>query len=513
MRCSIVIPVHNGQRWIRAAVDSALAQVFVASDGLPELYEVIVRDNASTDCTLEALADIEDKRLRVVPSTKLLNGSHSEIKLGIVESFQAAFDLAKTPFVTVMGCDDLLDPDYLSSVMREFDSDEVAMVSCRPRFIDGDGAPYVNPQDTRTHIPMPPILPREELKRVLRYGNMHFGINTYRRRAHIELGGFDPKTGWLLDWDIYLRILDRYEIRIIDRELCSLCLRMDCMSALQMAQIPEQHRYYNYVRRRAFATSRNLKIAIATPFYMSQEYSHYGESLIHTCHMLTRAGVEWELLRVNGDSYVDRAKNTLIANFLDTDCTDLLLIDSDEQWHPAAVSRLLQHPEEIVAAAYPFKNKWNSFAGNPLIQTENGISSYMGHELSDGSCLLEAYNVAGGFLRMKRSAIERFADHYWQDVYVDDCAWPGRDGRIYTEFFNCAVINHQRYGEDANFSRRMRDIGTKLWIDPNITITHYGVKGWEGNLHQHILKPAEELAKIDTERKQMAEIHEKLKAA
>lgn len=505
MRVTVVIPAHDGAKWIRSAVDSALSQIFVASDGLPELYEVVVRDDGSTDDTLAVLASIQDRRLRVVA------GKHCAT---LPESFQAAFDLATTPYVTVMGQDDRLDPDYLSSVLREFAQDDaIAMVSCRPRFIDGEGQPYTNMQDSRLHIPKPPCLPRAELKAALRYGNMHFGLNTYRRSAHIEVGGFDSQTGWLLDWDIYLRLLDHYEIRIIDRELCSLGMHMQCASALKLAQIPEQHRYYNYVRRKAFKPSATLKLAIATPFYMSQEYSHYGESMLHTCRMLTQAGVEWELLRVNGDSYVDRAKNTLIANFLDTDCTDLLMIDSDEQWGPMAVSRLLQHPEEIVAGAYPFKNKWGQFAGNPLIENHEGVPRYIGHELSDGSCLLEAYNVAGGFLRMKRSAIEKFADHYWQDVYVDDCAWPGRDGRIYTEFFSCAVINHQRYGEDANFSRRMRDIGIKLWIDPNLTIIHYGIKGWEGNLHQHILRPPEELAKIAEDRKTAEQVHNQLKAA
>ncbi len=85
-------------------------------------------------------------------------------------------------------------------------------------------------------------------------------------------------------------------------------------------------------------------------------------------------------------------------------------------------------------------------------------------------------------------------------MYRDDCAWPGRDGRIYTQFFNCEVINHERYGEDANFSRKMATADIKLWIDPNITIVHYGIKGWEGNLHQHILKPPEELERIKRER-------------
>jgi glycosyltransferase involved in cell wall biosynthesis len=501
MRVSIVIPTYNGQKWIRAAVQSALAQAFIAADGLPELYEVIVRDDGSTDGTLDALEGIVDKRLRVVRDPE---------NLGLVRSFQRAFDLATTPYVTMLGQDDLLDADYLSCVMREFAEHDCAMVSCRPRFIDGDGNPYDRAGDARLNIPFPDNLPRDQLRQQLRPGNRHFGINTYLRRAVIDAGGFDEKAGWLLDWDLYLSLLKDREIRIIEKPLCSLGLRDDCTSALRLDQMPVQHRYYNHVSRKHFRPTK-FKLGLATPFYMSQEYSHYGTSMIATCTMLTQAGIDWELLHVNGDSYVDRAKNTLLANFLESDCTDLLMIDSDEQWHPTAVSRLLQHPEDIVAALYPFKNNWGAFVGNPLINEIDGTRSYAGYrELADGSCLLEAWNVGGGFLRIKRAALERFQDRYSDDVYVDDYAWPGRAGRTYTQFFSCEVVNHQRYGEDTNFCRRLREMGERIWIDPNITIMHYGIKGWEGNFHQHILKTPEEIAKIQAERR---EIMDKLTGA
>ena len=482
MRVSIVIPSFNGRKWIRAAVDSALAQVFVANDGLPELYEVIVRDDGSTDGTLDALDGLDDRRLRVVRDPE---------NLGIVHSFQRAFDLATTQFITVMGQDDLIDPDYLSSVMKVFgEHDDLAMVSCHPRFIDEAFAPFTNTEDARLKIPFPSNGTRAEIRQRLNFGNYYFGINTYLRRAVIDAGGFDPGAGWLLDWDLYCRLLKDHEIHIIERPLCSLMLRPESTSFIRRDQIPQQHAYFRYVREHNFRPDpKRMKVILATAFYMQQENSQYGQSMIATCTMLTQAGIPWELIRVEGDSYVDRAKNTIAANFLESDGTDLIMIDSDESWSPVAISRLLQHPEEIVAGAYPFKNRWGQFAGNPLMIERNGKLEYAGRELSDGSCLLEAYSLAGGFLRIKRSALEKFADFYPNDVYQDDYAWPGRSGRIYTQFFECGVHEYFRYGEDSNFSRKMRAAGIKIWIDPNITIRHHGMHSWEGNLHEHLLRP------------------------
>lgn len=481
MDVSVVIPVYNGEMWIKRAVESALRN---------NPKRVIVRDNASSDGTLGVLQGIDSDILEIV---------RAEAHLDIGASFNAALALADTEFVTLMGADDRIDDDYLERVLPEFKAD-VAMVGCHPRFIGDDDLPYTKKDDQRLMIPKPVNMSREDFLRIFQIGNMYFGINTYRRAALNELGGFDPKAGWLIDLDLYIRLVRKFDIHVVQEELCSLMLAQDSTSYITPEKIPTQHQYARYVRSKNFAPTK-MKVIFATPFYMSQQLSHYGESMLHTCKMLTQAGIDWEFMPVNGDSYVDRAKNTIVANFLQSDGTDLIMIDSDEQWQPAAISRLLQHPEEIVAGAYPFKNNWGKFAGNPLLKTVDGVEQYAGYrELSDGSCLLEAYNIAGGFTRIKRSALEKYADAYPNDVYLDPFAWPGQPGRIYTMFFMCDVKDFQRYGEDAYFSRRMKECGVKLWIDPNITITHYGMNGWSGNLHEHLLKPPEELKKLAEER-------------
>ena len=479
MRVSIVIPSFNGEQWIKKAVENALAQDF------SEDYEVIVRDDGSTDGTVDQLKTIKDSRLRIV---------EGENCGGIGASFQAALECANTEFVTVMGQDDFIDRDYLTRVMAEF-KDDIAMVGCHPRFVDGNWEVWKEPQDDRWNVPKPVNMTKEEWLRVFHQGNMYFGINTYRRQSVLDVGGFDVKAGWLLDLDLYIRLVQNYSIHVIEEELCSLQLRTDTTSYIVGDKLIQQHQYDIYVREKNFKPKK-MKVILATPFYMSQENANFGESMIHTTRMLTLAGIDWDLIRINGDSYVDRAKNTIVANFLETDGTDLIMIDSDESWSPVAISRLLQHPEDIVAGAYPFKNNWGKFAGNPKIEVTNGIAHHTGRELSDGSVLLEAYNVAGGFLRIKRDALVKYAQAYPNDIYRDEFAWPTSPNRIYTCYFICDIKDFFRYGEDAYFSRRMQEAGIKLWIDPNIHIAHHGMHTWTGNLHESLLRPPEEVEKV-----------------
>jgi len=477
-RVAIVIPVYNGAKWIANAVRSALSQQ------LPEPFQVIVRDDGSTDGTqtvLRAISGIlRDTRLTVI---------HDTNAGGIAASFQKTLEATTAEFVCVLGQDDLIDETYLQRVLQRFkDRPSAVMVGCHPRFIDDDGDPYSNPHDGRLAIPKPTNRTREEWVETFRHANLYFGINTYRRQAVVDAGGFDKDAGWLLDWDLYARlVLAGGDIDVIEEELCSLTLSNFTTSCITRDKLPRQRQYLLHITEKNYPPPK-MKVAFATPFYMSQEFSHYGESMIHTTSMLTRAGIDWQLIRVNGDSYVDRAKNTIMAEFLDSDCTDLVMIDSDEQWHPTAISRLLEHPEEVVAAAYPFKNNWGQFAGTPLVEVKDGVAHYANFRpINDGSHLLEAAMLSGGFMRLKRSAVVKFAKAYPEAIYTDQFAWPLKPGRIYTAFFQCDIHNYERYGEDAYFCRKLREAGIKLWIDPNITIIHYGVQGYPGNYHEHLM--------------------------
>jgi hypothetical protein len=245
-----------------------------------------------------------------------------------------------------------------------------------------------------------------------------------------------------------------------------------------------------------------LKLMIATPYYMQQEFSHYGDSMIQTIRLLDGAGIEWQKQSLNGDSYIDQAKNTIVANFLESDCTDLLMIDSDMQWSPDAVARMLRHPQEVVGGFFPMKNQWSVFAGSLNPDANGNVPDLStAKELWDGSCLFKALLIPGGFLRLKRAVLERFADAYPELIYIAPMADPNRRDRVYTAFFECKITDDlHRCGEDVMFCRRLVDMGVDIWCDPNIDFGHYGVKGFHGNYNSTLLKPKEELEEIYKQR-------------
>lgn len=224
------------------------------------------------------------------------------------------------------------------------------------------------------------------------------------------------------------------------------------------------------------------KLIIATPFYEMKGFSPYIQSLVATSIMLERLNIKWDFWPLSGDSYVDRARNTICAKFLESDATDLLFIDSDESWDALGVLRLLKAPHDVVGGSYPVKNNWGCWGA--ILKQEDGVP--IGQIQPDGGALLEAAVLPAGFMRIRKPALHQVMKLFPSRHYHDSSADPENPLRKYYAFFECSIKNGLRLGEDYTFCERYKATGGKLWVEPRISFGHYGVKGWEGNLDKHL---------------------------
>ena len=142
-RYSIILPVKNGGSHIKECVDSILKQTYVD-------FELLVLDNASKDATLEYLQSINDSRLKIFLSEK---------DLGIVENWGRIKDLKKGTFITLIGHDDILLPNYLAEMDRLIHAfPEASLYQSHFKFIDvasnitGDCKPMVAQEDVGSFL-------------------------------------------------------------------------------------------------------------------------------------------------------------------------------------------------------------------------------------------------------------------------------------------------------------------------------------------------------------------------
>jgi hypothetical protein len=165
------------------------------------------------------------------------------------------------------------------------------------------------------------------------------------------------------------------------------------------------------------------------------------------------------------DSLVTRARNTLTAKFLSTDCTHLLFIDSDLIFSVEQIARIASHPEDVVGGFYPKKQE------GPIGWVMNGCLEPK-ETRPDG--LVEVRYVGTGFLRIARSVFENMMQAHWDIVYKPDHA-----DRLERDYWPVGPYRYKdgtvRYlSEDWYFCQRWLDLGGKVWADTQIILKHCG---------------------------------------
>ena len=123
---TVFIPVKNGRNYIAPCVESILAQTC-------KNFDLVILGGYSTDGTCEWLRTLEarDSRIKVI---------FSDRELGIEDNWHRILGVPKNEFMTIVGYDDLLDPDFLQviseTIAKEPGSD---LYLTHFRLIDGKG--------------------------------------------------------------------------------------------------------------------------------------------------------------------------------------------------------------------------------------------------------------------------------------------------------------------------------------------------------------------------------------
>src|SRR4051812_22803251 len=125
-RVSIGVPVYNGERFIRATVDSILAQTYTD-------FELIICDNCSTDGTQAICREYaaRDPRVRYFRNEK---------NLGPAPNYNRCFEHARGELFKWNAADDVIAPDFVKKCVELLDADpSVVSAYARTTLIDNEG--------------------------------------------------------------------------------------------------------------------------------------------------------------------------------------------------------------------------------------------------------------------------------------------------------------------------------------------------------------------------------------
>jgi FkbM family methyltransferase len=174
------------------------------------------------------------------------------------------------------------------------------------------------------------------------------------------------------------------------------------------------------------------------------------------------------IVRLNpGDSLVSRARNRLTADFLATDATHLLFIDSDLIFSAEHINRLLAHDESIIGGFYPKKQDG---------KLEWVCNAHFHFPPPDERELQSLRYIGTGFMLIKREVFEKMIDIYGHEIrYTADGT-----GREEYDFWTVGVYRDKKEGpgrhlsEDWFFCQRALDLGYKVLGDTKVILKHWG---------------------------------------
>jgi hypothetical protein len=252
---------------------------------------------------------------------------------------------------------------------------------------------------------------------------------------------------------------------------------------------------------------RKERIFIATPCYGGMLTEAYFRSMVRTLTFFNQHQIPIAFGTIANESLVTRARNVLVAYFLQSNYTRLLFIDADIEFQVEDVLKLIAHNKEVCVGAYPKKGvNWQ--------RIKDSITSKQGQEISDRDIaaagsdyainfkfvnrdmkqiaiengVIKLHDGATGFMMIKREAIDKMIAAYPDLKYNNDLNTPPDLQDFFYAFFDTMIDpKDRRYlSEDYTFSRRWQDIGGDIWLDPSISLNHFGSFNFQGNPAQII---------------------------
>jgi hypothetical protein len=200
-----------------------------------------------------------------------------------------------------------------------------------------------------------------------------------------------------------------------------------------------------------------MKILVAVPVYDGKLPIEVVRCLMNEQAVALGSGDEIALHMLPSCSHPAMGRNQLAQQFMESDADRMVFLDADVTFEMGSLLKIAKHPVDFVGGAYRFK-----------FETENYPIGWLeGDELwSDELGLIEVKSLPGGFLSLSRKVFESLKAVHPEREYEHF----GKKAHCY---FQMPWLDGALYGEDSHFCKEWRDAGGKVFLDPELSLTHW----------------------------------------
>ena len=247
------------------------------------------------------------------------------------------------------------------------------------------------------------------------------------------------------------------------------------------------------------------KLFVATPMYGGQCAGMYTRSIADLAALCAKYQIQLQLYFLFNESLITRARNYCVDEFLRSNATHLMFIDSDIGFDPNDVIALLglmtdESPYDVMGGPYPKKCiSWEKikqavdkgvadedaqvlerFVGDYVFNPKNGQNELPLNKPA------EVREIGTGFMMVRRKTFDIYKEHYPHQSYKPDhirtAAFDG--SREIMAYFDCIIDpESKRYlSEDYMFCYNCEKVGLRVWFCPWMKLQHVGSYIFSGSL-------------------------------
>lgn len=207
---SIVLPVYNGERFLKESIESILAQSY-------RNFELIIVNDCSTDNTSSIIEEYQrqDSRIKII---------HNESNQKLPKSLNIGFANAIGKYFTWTSDDNIMLPDALEELLHCLECKNADLAFSRCFFIDAKG-------DTFGKTPI-----YKDLDEIY-YNNIINASFLYKKEVHEELKGYDPDKILIEDYDFWIRAYRRFSFTFCPKLLYKIRWHENNLGVLQKEKV------------------------------------------------------------------------------------------------------------------------------------------------------------------------------------------------------------------------------------------------------------------------------------
>lgn len=219
---------------------------------------------------------------------------------------------------------------------------------------------------------------------------------------------------------------------------------------------------------------KTKKVVFCVPI-VKKPYPKFIESLESSIPVIRAAGWDEELVQEINNPYISAARATMLRKALDHGADVIVFLDYDLEWPAGDLLKLIETQGDVIAGTYRCKIDEEQYMGAVY-------SGPDGRPVVRADGCIKASVAPAGFLKVTKEGVDAF-----MDAYPELCYGPRFHQSV--DLFNHGAHERLWWGEDYAFCRRWREKCGEVWIQPDLSLTHWmGDKPHPGNFHQYLLR-------------------------